>query len=77
MGKYNLVIIILRTLGLIHRNNTLSTLTVITWPLEMGSHVNYSVKGIDISIPFNGFPFSTSSAPSWDVHRGFRRGYRM
>ena len=22
----------------------------------MGSHVNYSVKGIDISIPFRGFP---------------------
>ena len=27
-------------------------------------------------IPFRGFPFSTSSAPSWDGHRDVRRGYR-
>ena len=38
----------------------------------MGSHVNYSVKGIDISIPFRGFPFSTSSAPSVEWAQGFQ-----
>ena len=36
----------------------------------MGSHVNYSVKGIDVSIPFRGFPFSAPSASSRNGHRG-------
>ena len=58
----------------IYVQNISSALTVITWAYVMGSHVNYSVKGKDVSIPFRGFSFSTPSAPSRNGHRGLRRG---
>ena len=61
----------------IHIYELSSALAVITWAYEMGSHIHYRIKGIDVAISFRGFSLGTPSASSRDGQRELRRGCLM